>query len=687
MKHTITLFFALLVSTLTFAQTFTAVGNDTITDDSHNNFFSINVAGLTPATLNHAHGLVKVCLNITHTYDADLEAAVISPDGTTTMLLNHVGGGNDNFTNTCFTATAATLIGSANAPFTGTFRANLGTLNNGSDGNGQWQLRVLDNGPQDVGVLRRWSVTFDTAAAITLPLVSNLPILVINTNGQAIVDDPKINATMRLVSNSTGAMNTATDTVNVTYNGNIGIEIRGNYSAILPQKPYAFETRDAAQNQLDTTLLGMPKEHDWALLANYNDKVFIRNTLAYKLSADMGNYAPRTRHCEVVLNGEYMGVYILCETIKRGKKRVNIAKIDTSMNVSPAVTGGYIIKNDIFDGSNGWLLTHHPLDVPALNVHLIYQYPKPANITTAQKNYLHDYIDEFENVLYGANFADPVTGYRKYIDVPSFLDYFMMAELTRNNDGFKKSCYFHKDRATTNDKLKAGPVWDFDWAWKNINECPEWSVTDGSGWSYHVNQCGPDAPSTAWNVRLLQDTAYANELHCRWAGFRQNVLDTTTLFHYIDSMATYLNAAQARHFDRWQNLGSDTGSPEMTHQPDTFEGCILQFKQWIAQRLTWLDANMYGSCPVVATQNAPIPTQNFIIAPNPATDNIVLYLPKGTTYPQTATFYDPLGRAVLTAAIANDAPTISTKTLANGIYTVVVMGANTAQKSRVVIAR
>ena len=181
--------------------------------------------------------------------------------------------------------------------------------------------------------------------------------------------------------------------------------------------------------------------------------------------------------------------------------------------------------------------------------------------------------------------------------------------------------------------MKAGPVWDFDWAWKNINECPAWSVTDGSGWSYKVNECSPDAPSNAWNVRLLQDTAYANELHCRWQEVRAHLLDTVTLNRYIDSTAAYLYAAQVRHYDRWQHMGQNTGAPEVTTQPATFEGCIAQLKSWIATRITWLDANMPGSVctPIVATANSVINADSWQILPNPADQNVQI-LPLGSSW-------------------------------------------------------
>ena len=156
---------------------------------------------------------------------------------------------------------------------------------------------------------------------------SNLPIVVINTHGQQIPDDYKIIADMGIIYNGEGVRNNLTDPFN-NYNGKIGIEIRGSSSQMFPKKQYAVETKDANGNDLDVSLLGFPPEEDWILYAPYNDKSLIRDVLVYKLANDMGRYASRSKFCELVLNGEYMGIYVLFEKIKRDANRVNIKKME-----------------------------------------------------------------------------------------------------------------------------------------------------------------------------------------------------------------------------------------------------------------------------------------------------------------------------------------------------------------------
>lgn len=682
MKKT-TLILFLIASIFANAQTFSgSTGN--ISDDGTVNYYTANVSGL-GTNLNAAQGLVQVCLDITHTYDSDLNVSLIAPDGTTINLFSGIGGDGHNFSDTCLTQSSDTPVANGSVPFSGFFRPmeSLGNVNNNQNGNGVWKLKILDTYPfADTGTVNSWSIYF--AYDAETPFVfseSNLPIVLINTNGESIPDEPKIPGIMGIIDNGEGQMNHVTDVPN-NFNGNIGIEMRGNYSQSLPQKPYKFETRDAAAAELNVPLLGMPEEHDWCLIANYNDKVFMRNTLAYDLFRGMGHYAPRSRYCEVVVNGIYQGVYMLMEDIKRDNNRVDIAKLEVTENSGLNLTGGYIIKNDYWDNDNSWLLNYHPVDHPDFDVHLVYDYPKPENITPQQKTYIQDFTNNLETALYGVNFTDTANGYNKYLDVDSFIDYFIVNELARNNDGFKKSSYFHKDKDSNNavSKLKAGPVWDFDWAWKNIDECDIFAATDGSGWAYKINDCYPDVNSPGWYVRLLQDPAFQDKLRCRWEYFRSTIMSDTALNTYIDETAVYLNAAQQRHFERWENLGVSTGTPEVDADPDTFAGQVARFKNWIALRVAWLDANIPGTavnCNLGVSQNDKAELKLY---PNPAEDFIVI---SGITN-ASVEIIDITGKLVLRSEV-QDGQRLNISAFANGIYNCRISDGNTVKVQKIVI--
>ncbi|HKR06100.1 MAG TPA: CotH kinase family protein, partial [Bacteroidia bacterium] len=384
LKHLHFVIFLLLSNFQTaISQSFSGTG-DTIPDDGTSIDFLITVSGL-PNTIDTVNfGLETVCINIIHTYDSDLDISLISPDGTQVLLSSGNGGGDDNYIGTCFNQSAAISIVQGSPPFNGNFRpqGQMGIVNNGQNPNGIWKLHILDTYPfADWGVLLNWSITFGNSPATYNPFVSsNLPIAVVNTFGQGIPNDPKITAFLGIIDNGPGIRNYMTDPFN-NYNGYIGIETRGHSSQSFPQKQYSFETRDSSGNDLNASLLGMPAEHDWILYAPYTDKSCMRNWLVYQLSNDMGQYAVRGKFCELVLNGEYKGIYEITETIKRDADRVDIAKLTPNDTIGDDVTGGYIVKIDWVDGPY-WVSAYPPDQTNPWNNVINFQNtsPKPDSL-------------------------------------------------------------------------------------------------------------------------------------------------------------------------------------------------------------------------------------------------------------------------------------------------------------------
>lgn len=469
---------------------------------------------------------------------------------------------------------------------------------------------------------------------------SQLPIVVIETNGQAISDEPKTTATMRIISGAPGQVNQITDTP-TEYNGKIGIEVRGKSSSWYPQTPYGLETRDEAGNNRDVAIFGWPEDNDWILLSNYNDRSLVRNMLSFNMFRAMGRYAPRCRLVEVVLNGNYRGIYLFCEKIKRGKGRVDIAKLEPGEISGDDLTGGYQFKADYWSNNDFWVSNYRAPDYPTKPIHFIYTYPDPEDIVSEQRNYLKNYVNDFEKALFGTQFRDTLQGYGPFIDVGSFVDYLIVQEVSRNIDGFKKSSFFYKDKASNGGRIHAGPVWDFDWAWKNIDECPIFSASNGSGYAYRINQCQGDLPAPGWFTRLLADTAFSNRLHCRYMTLRQGPLATATLHQWMDSIANSVNTAQIRHFQRWNILGVNTSTPEVPPIPTSYTGEINKLKNWITLRLNWLDKNMPGKCGKDTDTEEPetgIPQ----LKPNPARDLVELQYRTPEMY--SFLLFDVLGR-------------------------------------------
>jgi subtilisin-like proprotein convertase family protein len=638
------LYLLLLCPYLGFAQTFN--GGSGPINDNQTIDIPILVSGLTPLEIDTVNfGLEQICFNITHTWDADLEVSIVAPDGTVAMLFAGIGNDGDDFQNTCLEYEAANSIASGSAPFNGVFAptGQMGIVNNGQNPNGTWYLRVHDNYNQDQGTVNNCSLTFGSNPAKYFDFKSSdLPIVVIETSGQQIVDEPKITVDLGIIYNGEGIRNYLSDPWN-DYNGKAGMEIRGHYSASLPQKSYSIELNDDLGMEINASLLGLPAEHDWLLLTNYNDKSFARNNLPLSIFDSMGHYATRNRFVDVVINGEYKGIYTLCEKIKRDANRIDIATLNPDEIVGQDVTGGYILKFDYWENNDSWQLAHSPIGYPGLDVHMVYYYPKPTNIVLQQKTYIQNFINEMENALYGNLFDDPDFGYAKYIHVRSFIDYFIVSELTRNGDAYKKSRYFSKDKDHADGtfrKLKAGPVWDFDWSQKDLFDGSE----DGSGFKYlTVNE---DVHSPGWYIRLLQDTVFANALRCRYDDLRRTILSQDYIFGKIDSVASVVQESQNWHFKVWGNLGLPTGTWEVQPPSQTYAEEIQKLKDWYTRRLSWLDNNMPGTlngCSMSGLQSIQL-QQAIDVYPLPFTHFIHIDLPLAMNEITVINLIDASGR-------------------------------------------
>lgn len=477
---------------------------------------------------------------------------------------------------------------------------------------------------------------------------SNLPLILINTNGQTIVDEPKITADMGIIFNGEGVRNNLSDPWN-HYNGKIGIEIRGHSSQMFPMKSYSIELRDAGGNSVDKSLFGLPKESDWVLYAPYTDKTLMRNFLAYTISNELGRWAAHCRFVEVILNGDYKGIYVFMEKIKRGSGRVNIAKMASTDVTGDAVTGGYIFSLD--KDPDGWFSSFAvPYSTTQSKRQFSYVYPKLENIVPAQKNYIKSFVDSFEYALASPDYQDPVKGVRQFADIPSFIDYFIVNEVSRNVDAYRLSSYFYKDRNSRNRKIFAGPVWDYDLAFRNANYC---SGSDISGWAYQFNMvCPGDGAGLVpfWWYRLMEDSAFQSSLRCRWKQVRQTSLSNQRILFLIDSISNLVNEAQKRHFTRWPVLGQYIW-PNPQPIPASYAEEIIALKAWIESRLQWIDENLpnTGACfdyPAGAKKSIIVTTY-----PNPVQDQ--LFVKIQSRFPQKLMIHlvDALGRNLYQKAV------------------------------------
>ncbi len=408
------------------------------------------------------------------------------------------------------------------------------------------------------------------------------PVLLVHVD-QEIPANTKIDGRLQIIEDHAGSL---ADLLGAprTFDGRIGIEIRGQTSSGFAKKSYNLETRDDDGEDIDRTLLGMPDESDWVLYGPYTDKTFLRNVLVYTLGADMGRWQPRTRLCELFIDDEYMGVYVFTEKIKRDEGRVDIAR-PAATAAEGDLSGGYIFKREGAGQGEGWTSSH--------SIVWDHHYPRHADITPEQDAYLRGWVDDFEDVMLGPDFADPHLGYRAWIDVPSWVDYAIMAELTRNIDQYKKSSYYHKAADPDGGWLAMGPLWDFNLAFGNVDYCDGWLT---GGLVVYTNWCfsWPDE-YTPWWERLMEDEAFTTDLRCRWEELRGDVLAMDHIDALIDEQLAQLDLAEPRDHDRWPVLGEYLW-PNW-YVGETYDDEIDYLRTWIEERIDWLDGNLPGTCP------------------------------------------------------------------------------------------
>jgi hypothetical protein len=386
---------------------------------------------------------------------------------------------------------------------------------------------------------------------------SKLPLVVIRAP-KAIRNDPKVAARMRVIHRPGRRANNVSDKPN-QYAGRIGIELRGHSSQSFPKKSYGLELRDRRGGGRDVGLLGMPEDDDWVLTANYSDKSLMRNALAYRAARELtGRYAPRTRHVEVVLNGNYRGVYLLTQALELGEGRVE-AEDGWMLEL---VFGYQALGERRFKSAH----TGRPL-----------LFTDPDEPSKAEARAIRRDAARFERALYGKRFRHPRRGWRAHVDPAAAMDYVLLQELFGNQDAFHASTYFHRPPGG---RIVFGPLWDFDIAMGNTTVTQFRTTT---GWNM---------PGRPYVGRLWQDARFRRGLATRWrklqaAGVRQR------LGAMVTSDARRLRGPQARNFRRWPILGRyvwpNPVDPRTGRYRPTWASEVAYLRRWLNARITWMN--------------------------------------------------------------------------------------------------
>ncbi len=417
--------------------------------------------------------------------------------------------------------------------------------------------------------------TLQQVATRLPPALTTLPQLRIATKDGAPIlsKETYVDATFLLT-------NPAVSNTPVALNGKI--RGRGHSTWGQPKNPYKVQFSNDASYAGAADFLGMKKNRNWALLADYFDRSLLRNKLAYSLG-NTGAFAgglkwtPSAQHVEVVLNDEYAGVYLLAEDIRIDPARLNIRKMSTKPEAGE-VDGGYIVEVDVryFECYNqGAINLQH---VTPRNVPFCVDKPDEADATQAQLAYVKAFIDSVEDDLYGR-------GSLRKVNPASFADWYLIQELFRNNDAaFVTSDFMWKDTdaaaAPADRLLNMGPIWDFDLSAGNITENENWT-TEGC---WVARDHGYPAN---WVSRMLADPAFVDLVIARWKQNRPAI--AAFINAGIDTYAARLDGgAQQRNFARWPILGMSLPFGGY-YAFATHAGEVAFLKDFLNQRMAWLD--------------------------------------------------------------------------------------------------
>ncbi len=362
---------------------------------------------------------------------------------------------------------------------------------------------------------------------------------------------------------------------------------RGNYTWTLDKKPYNFSLDKKAD------LCGMGSNKKWALIANHYDRSLLRNAVAMNMGTKLTNLAwtPKLTPVDVYVNGSYQGSYDLIERVNVAANRVAIDELKNNQggvnDAAPNVTGGYLLEWDFRQGSDnnvmvgensGWVGIKEPEDED-----------DGSGITPAQVSYVHDYLYDADAALFSANFTDPATGWQKYIDANSAVDYYIANEVTKNLDAnMYTSVYMYKtrDTATTPGKLFMGPLWDFDTSMGDA----KYPGNQGSATGWYLRDLNPAIEAkqvdVTWFNRLNEDPGFRAMVKARWKVVYPQLL---TSDDFLATQQSLITASANANFTKW-NVKQRLETVQVIKGSWTAESSYL--RDWLKQRLAWMNGQL-----------------------------------------------------------------------------------------------
>jgi hypothetical protein len=463
---------------------------------------------------------------------------------------------------------------------------------------------------------------------------SNLPIVVLESFGQTFNDQTFVNASATFI--DTAAADGYADMLDaVDWTGRIGLRYRGSTSFFnYPKKPFAVEVRDEANGDKNASILGMPAESAWVLYSPWTERSLMNNALAMDWARQMGHYASRIRLVELYLNNDtdtavnydddYLGVYILMEKPKLDDNRVDINEVLPTATTEPEITGGYFFKKDRKETAEIQINTTGGPEVATQPFVMV----EPAAPTSPQLTYLTNYLNELDAVMQSPSFADPVNGYAKYIDVDSWVDFWIMNEFTKNADGFWLSTFYYKPQGG---KIHMGPVWDFNLAFGQFNYRNGGSAAGYNHESLTIHATFGD--QYGYFKRLFDDPDFQIKVADRWQELRKTVLNTPKMMADMDAYVALLTDNNGdypvgpgaptqpstnpaiRNFKRWPVLGIYSTTNSYFDPQGRWIEDINMMKSWITARAAWMDSQFVPPPLVTPPGGTFTGTTNVTITP------------------------------------------------------------------------
>ena len=419
--------------------------------------------------------------------------------------------------------------------------------------------------------------TFQSMKISTSTFSSHLPVITFDTRGQEILggDDRAVKEYIQVSMNVYDNKEDVNTLDKKTYSTDALIRYRGNSSRFFEKKGLRLKLVTKNGNDKPYKLLGLSSDSDYALHGPYLDKTLLRNYLGYNITGEVMEYSPNVRFVEVFVNGEYQGVYLLVETIKVNKNRVNVSKLEKNSKVT-----SYLLEiatrrggEDIEYLNNFTWYTKRIKDRSQYNI----KYPNYGSLNEELYEYINKDISDFERILYSYDYDDDNLGYTKYIDVDSFVNYVVFNEFFLNYDAGNNSTYLYKDKTG---KFKLA-FWDMNNIFDNY-------IADISKEQEFMMK------NKTWFQMLFKDEYFVNRVISRYKELRETLLSEKYLYNYIDETINYLGPSIERNFVKWGDSFTDEKNilKDVEKNPHSYQEAVNDLKKSIHERGEWLDENI-----------------------------------------------------------------------------------------------